>query len=121
MKNLRSLIRSVWIGLNTHKLRSFLTILGVVIGVALIFFVWRNIVGLYAAASGFEAFERMAGSWAYQFQLWLGLVAPLILMAIPVVRQATWGKIVASALALAGVFFGIAGLSSDEARNPTSH
>ena len=34
MKNLRSLIRSVWIGLNTHKLRSFLTILGVVIGVA---------------------------------------------------------------------------------------
>ena len=34
MKNLRSLIRSVWIGLSTHKLRSFLTILGVVIGVA---------------------------------------------------------------------------------------
>lgn len=34
MKNLRSLMRSVWIGLSTHKLRSFLTILGVVIGVA---------------------------------------------------------------------------------------
>ena len=34
MKKLRSLIRSVWIGLSTHKLRSFLTILGVVIGVA---------------------------------------------------------------------------------------
>ena len=34
MKNLLSLLRSVWIGLSTHKLRSFLTILGVVIGVA---------------------------------------------------------------------------------------
>jgi len=34
VKNLLSLLRSVWIGLSTHKLRSFLTILGVVIGVA---------------------------------------------------------------------------------------
>jgi putative ABC transport system permease protein len=34
MKKWLSLLRSVWIGLSTHKLRSFLTILGVVIGVA---------------------------------------------------------------------------------------
>jgi putative ABC transport system permease protein len=34
MKGWLSLLRSVWIGLSTHKLRSFLTILGVVIGVA---------------------------------------------------------------------------------------
>jgi putative ABC transport system permease protein len=34
MKRWLSLIGSVWIGLSTHKLRSFLTILGVVIGVA---------------------------------------------------------------------------------------
>ena len=34
MKKLSSLFRSVWIGLSTHKLRSFLTILGIVIGVA---------------------------------------------------------------------------------------
>ena len=34
MKAWLNLLRSVWIGLSTHKLRSFLTILGVVIGVA---------------------------------------------------------------------------------------
>jgi putative ABC transport system permease protein len=34
MKRWLSLLNSVWIGLSTHKLRSFLTILGVVIGVA---------------------------------------------------------------------------------------
>lgn len=34
MKRWLSLFGSVWIGLSTHKLRSFLTILGVVIGVA---------------------------------------------------------------------------------------
>jgi putative ABC transport system permease protein len=34
MKKWLSLLGSVWIGLSTHKLRSFLTILGVVIGVA---------------------------------------------------------------------------------------
>jgi putative ABC transport system permease protein len=34
MKKWYSLLSTVWIGLSTHKLRSFLTILGVVIGVA---------------------------------------------------------------------------------------
>jgi putative ABC transport system permease protein len=34
MKKWYSLISTVWLGLSTHKLRSFLTILGVVIGVA---------------------------------------------------------------------------------------
>jgi putative ABC transport system permease protein len=34
MKKLLNFLNTVWIGLSTHKLRSFLTILGVVIGVA---------------------------------------------------------------------------------------
>jgi len=34
MKKLGGLVSTVWLGLSTHKLRSFLTILGVVIGVA---------------------------------------------------------------------------------------
>ena len=34
MKKVSSVLRSVWIGLSTHKLRSFLTTLGIVIGVA---------------------------------------------------------------------------------------
>ena len=34
MKKWYNLLSNVWLGLSTHKLRSFLTILGVVIGVA---------------------------------------------------------------------------------------
>ena len=34
MKKIFNFLGTVWVGLSTHKLRSFLTILGVVIGVA---------------------------------------------------------------------------------------
>jgi len=34
MKKIINFLNTVWIGVSTHKLRSFLTILGVVIGVA---------------------------------------------------------------------------------------
>ena len=34
MKTWLNFLATVWLGLSTHKLRSFLTILGVVIGVA---------------------------------------------------------------------------------------
>jgi putative ABC transport system permease protein len=34
MKKLASFLATVWLGINTHKLRSFLTMLGIVIGVA---------------------------------------------------------------------------------------
>ena len=37
MKKIKSLLHSVWLGLSTHKLRSFLTTLGIVIGRLLFF------------------------------------------------------------------------------------
>lgn len=82
-------------------------ILGVVIGITLLLFVWRSIVGLYAAAPEYEAFKRLVSSWPYHVQLWLGLVVPLILMAMSTIRQTTAGKVAASVLVLLGVFVGL--------------
>jgi molybdopterin-containing oxidoreductase family membrane subunit len=79
---------------------------GLVIGIVLLFFVWRTIVGLSATYPEFVAFKHIVGSWPYHFELWLGLVIPLLLMAIPSVRATIWGKVVASALVLLGMFAG---------------
>jgi putative ABC transport system permease protein len=48
MKGLLNFLATVWIGLSTHKLRSFLTILGVVIGVA-------SVITLMAVGRGTQA------------------------------------------------------------------
>jgi putative ABC transport system permease protein len=48
MKKWMSLLSSVWLGMSTHKLRSFLTILGVVIGVA-------SVITLMSIGRGAEA------------------------------------------------------------------
>jgi putative ABC transport system permease protein len=48
MKKLLSFISTIWLGLSTHKLRSFLTILGVVIGVA-------SVITLMSIGRGSEA------------------------------------------------------------------
>jgi molybdopterin-containing oxidoreductase family membrane subunit len=47
----------------------------------------------------------MSSGW-YHLALWVGLIAPLLLVALPSVRKATWGKILASALFLVGMFAG---------------
>lgn len=77
-----------------------------VVGIALIFFIWRSIVGSYAYSPEYNAFKHAMGTWPYQFELWLGLVVPLGLMIIPQFRKTVWAKVTAAALALVGVFAG---------------
>jgi molybdopterin-containing oxidoreductase family membrane subunit len=48
----------------------------------------------------------MLSSGWYHIALWVGLVIPLALIAMPAVRQATWGKVTAAALFLLGMFAG---------------
>jgi molybdopterin-containing oxidoreductase family membrane subunit len=48
----------------------------------------------------------MLGSGWYHLALWIGLVIPLLLIAMPTVRTATWGKVTAAALFLVGMFAG---------------
>jgi putative ABC transport system permease protein len=57
MKKVTSVLRSVWIGLSTHKLRSFLTTLGIVIGVASVITLMS--VGRGATASILENIQSM--------------------------------------------------------------
>jgi molybdopterin-containing oxidoreductase family membrane subunit len=77
-----------------------------VIGIALLLFVWRTIVGFSGTHPELVAFEHIVGSWLYHFVLWLGLVVPFILMTIPSVRVTIWGKVASSALVLLGMFAG---------------
>jgi molybdopterin-containing oxidoreductase family membrane subunit len=80
---------------------------GVVIGLTLIFFIWRTIVGGASASSiEFAGFRHMLGSGWYHLALWVGLVIPLLLISIPSVRKATWGKVTSSVLFLVGMFAG---------------
>jgi molybdopterin-containing oxidoreductase family membrane subunit len=79
-------------------------IFGFVIGITLLFFIWRTIVGLSATYPGFGAFKYIVSSWPFRFELWLGLVVPLILMLVPSVRAGVIGKLTASTLVLLGLF-----------------
>lgn len=77
---------------------------GVVIGLSLLFFVWRTFMGLYANSPEYAGVKQAIGLPAYQFTLWLGLVVPLVMMIFPGVRQTLWGKITAGVLVLWGAF-----------------
>lgn len=79
-------------------------VFGLVIGVTLIFVVWRTIVGLYATSSEYLAFKYIVGSWQYQIEFWIGLVVPFLMMLSPSVRSTVKGKVVASTLVLLGTF-----------------
>jgi molybdopterin-containing oxidoreductase family membrane subunit len=80
---------------------------GFVMALTLVFFLWRTIVGgTSATAVEFAGFRHMLSSGWYHLALWVGLVIPLVLIAMPAVRQATWGKVTAAVLFLVGMFAG---------------
>lgn len=80
---------------------------GVVVFLTLVFFIWRTIVGgVSASAVEFGGFRHMLGSGWYHLALWVGLVIPLVMLAIPSVRQAVWGKWTSAALFMVGMFAG---------------
>ena len=80
---------------------------GVVMVLTLVFFIWRTIVGgVSASAVEFAGFRHMLGSGWYHLALWIGLVIPLGLIAMPSVRAATWGKVTSAVLFLIGMFAG---------------
>ena len=80
---------------------------GVVMALTLVFFIWRTIVGgVSASAVEFAGFRHMLGSGWYHLALWVGLVIPLLLIAVSSVRKATWGKVTIAVLFLVGMFAG---------------
>jgi molybdopterin-containing oxidoreductase family membrane subunit len=80
---------------------------GIVMALILVFFLWRTIVGgASATAVEFAGFRHMLGSGWYHLALWIGLVIPLLLITMPSVRNATWGKVTTAVLFLVGMFAG---------------
>jgi len=79
-------------------------ILAFAIGLTLVLFLVRTIVGTSNNGTEFLAFDHVVGSFAFQLVLWLGLVLPLLLMLMPKIRATTAGKITAAALVLLGLF-----------------
>lgn len=80
---------------------------GVIMAFSLIFFLWRTIVaGVSSTAVELDGFRHMSGTGWYHLALWVGLVIPLVLIAMPAVRTATWGKVTAAVLFLVGMFAG---------------
>ena len=78
---------------------------GFVAALTLVFFIWRTIVGgISATAVEFGGFRHMLGSGWYHFSLCVGLIIPLVMLAMPSVRQTTWGKVTSAALFLVGMF-----------------
>jgi molybdopterin-containing oxidoreductase family membrane subunit len=72
-------------------------------GITLVLFVMRMAIGLLSVHPGHAPFVALMGHFSFQITLWLGLVAPLVLMLIPSVRATTWGKVTASSLVLLGL------------------
>jgi len=70
MKKLLNLLNTVWIGLSTHKLRSFLTILGIVIGVASVITLMS--IGRASTAQILSNFQSMGASRASSRYRWRG-------------------------------------------------
>ncbi len=75
-----------------------------VAGITLIFFIWRTLFGVSSGSQGLAALRASAGSLSFQFVLWLGLVAPFLMLLNAKVRASASLMIAASALILVGQF-----------------
>jgi len=82
-------------------------LMGIITGMVLVVFLWRTISGgISSTAVEYRAFKHMIGSIPYNIELWLGLAVPTVLMLVPSIRAAVWGKVTASVLVLVGMFAG---------------
>jgi Ni/Fe-hydrogenase subunit HybB-like protein len=82
-------------------------LMGIISGMVLVLFLWRSISGgISSTAEEYGALKHMIGSIPYNIELWLGLVAPTVLMLVPSIRATVWGKMTASLLLLIGMFEG---------------
>ena len=91
----------------TPLLDEMAKLLGIIIGVSLVLFLWRTIMGaVSSSAVEYDAFRHMIGSISYNIELWIGLVVPFVLLMIPSVRSTAGGKVAATALVLFGMLAG---------------
>lgn len=90
--------------------KSHLNLIGMdmaaVTGFVLVILISRTIIQVYSNSTGFAGFGYIFAHWPFYFELGLGLILPILLMAIPSVRASVTGKMVASFLVLVGILAG---------------
>lgn len=77
-----------------------------VLGITILFVIWRTISGLYANRAEFAVVTYMVNSWSFRIELFLGLLLPFALMITPVVRSSVNAKIMASIFVWIGLGIG---------------
>jgi Ni/Fe-hydrogenase subunit HybB-like protein len=64
----------------------------------------RVVAGLWSNADGLQVWSHVVASPLFQFEIWLGLVAPLLLMLSPGLRTKGGVQVVAAALVMLALF-----------------
>ena len=75
-----------------------------VIALHILFVLARLATGLWSNADGLQVWQRIAGSTSFQLELWIGLVLPLVLMAMPGTRRSPAMQILAALLVMVALF-----------------
>ncbi len=89
-----------------HAFDKVTKIFAVMLALGLFVFFIRAVIGYTALHEEFIGFRHIASTGIYHIELWMGLIIPFILMVIPSVRKTAPGKMLASVLALIGMFSG---------------
>ncbi len=77
-----------------------------VIALHIVFVVSRAITGLWSNADGLQVWNHIARAPLFHFELWIGLLLPLILMAAPGMRAKAGSQALAAALVMLALFIG---------------
>lgn len=60
----------------------------------------RVVTGLWSNAEGLEVWRHIAASPVFHFEIWAGIALPLVLMAVPALRQTSGAQILAAVLVM---------------------
>ncbi len=77
-----------------------------VLGVTILFVLWRTISGLYANRPEFAVVEHMIDSWSFRAELFIGLLLPFGLMVTKAIRKNMNAKLIAAIFAWIGLGIG---------------
>ncbi len=77
-----------------------------VLGITILFVIWRTISGLYANRAEFAVVTYMVNSWSFRVELFIGLLLPFALMVTPAIRSNVNAKIIASIFVWIGLGIG---------------
>lgn len=76
------------------------------LGITLVAVAARAITGVWSNQDGFQAFDQMVASPWFHFEIWVGMLVPLLLLVAPGTRKAPGVQIMCAVLVLVSLFIG---------------